>query len=35
MGIGNIDGIEYLPKAEKPIAATARMREIMKKRNQE
>ena len=28
MGIGNIDGIEYLPKAEKPIAATARMREI-------
>ena len=28
MGIGNIDGIEYLPKAENPLAATARMREI-------
>lgn len=28
MGIGNIDGIEYLPKAENPTAATARMREI-------
>ena len=28
MGLGNLDGIEYLPKAEAPTAAYARMREI-------
>ena len=28
MGLGNIDGIEYLPKEENPTAAVARMREI-------
>jgi phosphopentomutase len=28
MGLGNLDGIEYLPKAENPTAAVARMREI-------
>lgn len=28
MGIGHLDGIEYLPKAENPTAAVARMREI-------
>ncbi|MBQ7374526.1 MAG: phosphopentomutase [Clostridia bacterium] len=28
MGIGHLDGIEYLPKAENPTAAIARMREI-------
>ena len=28
MGLGNIDGIEYLPKEENPTAAVARMREV-------
>ena len=28
MGLGNIDGIEYLPKEENPTAAFARMREV-------
>ena len=28
MGLGNIDGIEYLPKEENPTAAVARMREL-------
>ena len=28
MGLGNIDGIEYLPKTENPTAAVARMREV-------
>ena len=28
MGLGNIDGISYLPKEERPMAAVARMREL-------
>ncbi|MBO7197093.1 MAG: phosphopentomutase [Clostridia bacterium] len=28
MGLGNIDGIDYLPKAEKPTAAVCRLREL-------
>ena len=28
MGLGNIDGIDYLPKAENPTAAVARLREL-------
>lgn len=28
LGLGNIDGIEYLPKAASPLAAVARMREV-------
>ena len=28
MGLGTVDGIDYLPKAENPTAAVARMREI-------
>ena len=27
LGLGNIDGVDYLPKAEKPLAAVARIRE--------
>jgi phosphopentomutase len=27
LGLGNIDGIDYLPKADEPVAAVARMRE--------
>lgn len=27
LGLGNIDGIDYLPKADEPVAAIARMRE--------
>ena len=30
MGLGNIDGIDYLPKAEKPSAAVVRLREASK-----
>ncbi|MBP3401791.1 MAG: phosphopentomutase [Clostridia bacterium] len=30
LGLGNIDGVDYLPKAEKPLAAVARIRERSK-----
>ena len=30
LGLGNIDGVDYLPKAEKPLAAVARIREKSK-----